>query len=85
MAAPDIILNPQQVLLSETVSGLGIQTDSFGLLFGVIRAVYATSNRFVGGENVLFDPDNSIKLSYDGDDYFVVQEVSVFFTEVIPP
>ena len=81
--APDIVLNRGQLLLSQTTSSLGILSDTSGLLFGVVKIIYPTSENRTVGDIVLFNPDDAIRIIYTNVTYYLIDEIKTFFKEVI--
>lgn len=85
MPAPDIILNKDQVLLTQTGSALGIEVDNSPLLFGLIALINDLSDRYEVNDAVMFNPVGATILKYDNVDYYLTTEDKIFFTEVPLP
>lgn len=85
MAATDLILNAPQILLTQSVSVLGVYTPVAGLLFGTVENIYDTCDRYIIGDSVMFNPDNCILIRESGVDYYIVEEQRIFFSEFIAP
>lgn len=85
MAATDIILNKNQILLTQTTSALGIYIPVAGLLFGSVDNIYDTCDRYSIGNSVLFDPKDCIQLREGTTDYYIVEEQKIFFSEYVAP
>lgn len=84
MAAPEIILNAGQVLLSQSSSTGGIVLDNSPFLFGKVEIVNELSDNYIVNDIVMFDPTGSTKFKYSGVDYFLVFEDKIYFKEVPP-
>ena len=85
MAAPGIILNNKQVLLSQTGDTLGIELNNSPLLFGLIELINDLSDRYAVNDAVLFDPVGATLFDYSGVSYFLTTEDKVYFKEVPLP
>lgn len=85
MAIPDITLGNGQILLHESSSTLGIVMNDMNLLrFGVVDAVYATADRTVAGDYVMFNPKEAQKFVYGSTVYYIVMEQNISGTEPPP-
>ena len=83
---PDIVLNKNQVLLTQTTSGLGIVMDNSPFLNGTVALVNDLSGLCTAGDLVLFDPTNATKFIFEGDVYYLTTEDKIFYKEnYIPP
>ena len=82
MAAPSIILNYPNILVSQTISSIGVEIQSSGLIFGMIELIYDTSDKSAVGNIILFDPTKSIQMKYGSTIYYLLDENIASFTEI---
>jgi hypothetical protein len=85
MAAPDIVLNYPNILVSQTISSITISIESFGMLYGYVEAVYETSDKTAIGDVILFDPKKAVQIRYGSTIYYMLDEETASFTETPPP
>ena len=78
MPKPYALIQPQASVISSSATFIGVQT-------GMIALIYETSDRFEGGESVIYDPTGRTSLTYDGEEYFLVKESNILGTEQTPP
>ena len=84
MTVPSIILNSDEILLSETTSTQGIIQDDTPFLFGSVQAVNDLDDDNVAGSVVFFDPTNLPRFSYGGNIYYLTPINRIRFTEIPP-
>ena len=85
MAAPDILIPKNQILLKYQASILGIELPDSPFLFGNVEKVNEFSDNYEVGDDVMFDPKGATIMKYSSVDYYLVDEKKVFFKEVTPP
>lgn len=82
MAAPDIILERPNILVTLTSSGLGIDlSQNFQWQNGYVELIYQTCDKFAVGDNVLFQPDKAVKLVYGSTIYYMIDDTNAAYTE----
>ncbi len=74
MALPNIILPQPYVLVTQTSSASGILPIGSNLKFGEVVMVYATSDRVLVGQIVMFDVSESQEFSFDDTIYNIVKD-----------
>lgn len=84
MSAPNIVLNPNQVLLTQTASLLSIDASVTGFQFGAIALVSDVCERYEVADVVLFDPKDAKQLLFSNEVYFLTTEDKIFFKENPP-
>ena len=84
MAAPDVTLTAGKILAEQTTSGLGIEVQTPGYIFGVTVAVYDGSDGAQTNQSVLFKEADAVVLKYGSTIYYLMDVENIAFTEVIP-
>lgn len=84
MPLPNIVLNKDQILLSQVDYGKsGISMINNGNLFVEVAAVNDLCTKYNVGDFVLFNPNDSTALSYLTKTYFITTEDKIIFKEII--
>lgn len=82
---PDIVLERNKILLTQSASGLGIVPIGSSLLYGVVELISDLSDRYSAGNLVLFDPSGATNLQFDNVSYFLTTEDKLFYKENYAP
>ena len=80
MPVPAITLTHGQVLLqsaSNTSTVSGVNSVDGKIQFGIVAAVYATCDKVVVGDSVMFDPKQGSQLFYGSTIYVLTDEENV--------
>lgn len=85
MAAPDIVINKKQIVLTQSSSGWGIVMDNNDFLFGYVEIVNDLTDMYVVGDIVLFDPQGAKMFMYDDTTFYITTEDKIYFKETTPP
>ena len=85
MAAPDIVINKSQIVLTQTTSGWGIVMDNNDFLFGNVEIVNDLSEQYIVNDIVLFDPQGAKMFMYDDTTFYLTTEDKIYFKETTPP
>lgn len=85
MPAPNIILNSGEVLIQQTDSGLGIIPIDGKTAFGVVVAVYETSDKTNVGDYIMYEPSKIRQIMYGSTIYGLIKEKDISGSEIIPP
>ena len=85
MAAPDIVINKGQIVLTQTTSGWGIVMDNNDFLFGNVEIVNDLSEQYILNDIVLFDPQGAKMFMYDDTTFYLTTEDKIYFKETTPP
>lgn len=85
MAAPDIVINKGQIVLTQTTSGWGIIMDNNDFLFGNVEIVNDLSEQYILNDIVLFDPQGAKMFMYDDTTFYLTTEDKIYFKETTPP
>lgn len=79
---PDIILKRGTILVSQSGSGLGIEMQSQGFLFGYVELVNDLSDSTAIGDTVVYkQQDVIVQFKYGSTIYFVLYENENIFKE----
>jgi hypothetical protein len=86
MAATDIILNKDMILVKRTnSSGIGVESGSSNWYFGTVEKVYSTCDKYSDGSSVFFDSNNAASFLEGSDTYYIVTEDKISSTESPAP
>lgn len=85
MPAPDIILDKQFVLISQTGSVLGGGSVGSGTLMGTIANIYSTSDRYSINDVVAYNTIGQQLVNYSGTEYALIDEKNILYKEIAPP
>lgn len=85
MPLSDIILGANEVLITDSASGLGVMPIDNNIAFGVIQAVSDVTDRFTVGNSVMFDPTKTRRFVYGSTVYRIANEENISGTETIVP
>jgi len=78
MPKPYALIQPQASILDSEATFKGVET-------GMIMLIYQTSDRFIGGESILYNPSGRTSVIYSGVEYFMVKEENILSIEQTPP
>lgn len=85
MPAPDLILQKPFILIESGSSGLGGYPSGSSLNFGEVVLTNDLCEQYAVGDNVMYTTVGEILVTYDGVQYSLVEEKSIFYKEVLPP
>lgn len=85
MSAPSIILPAPFALVRKVSSDLlGIKFAGSNLVPGVIDLIYATSDFYVAGNYIIFDPSKGSQIVYGSTIYILIDEKYIYGNEGLP-
>jgi len=87
LSAPAITLQYPYVLIVQGASPLDGSSQGSAILFGQLAMVNDMCDNFAADDYVLYLSTGSIRVSYDGIDYVLVDQNNLFYREdyVTPP
>lgn len=85
MSAPDITLGYGQILVIQSVSGLGVSSTDNKTQFGTVQKVSDLCDSYIVGDSVMYDPTKGSSLVYGSTIYILINEENISGVEVIPP
>lgn len=78
MSKPYALIQPQASIYDTSGTFKGLET-------GMIMLIYQTSDRFIGGESVLYNPIGKTSVVLGGVEYFLVKEEDIINQEQAAP
>ena len=84
MSLPSIILQSDELVVTETSSVFGIVFDDSPFLFGLIEKVNDLEDYYKVGQVVGFDPAGATKFIYSSTNYLLIKTEKIKFNEGYP-
>lgn len=86
MPTPDLVLpKPYVLILAGQGSVLGGTASGTSLNFGQIVLIFETSDAYVVNDNVSYNPQGQVLVTYDDVQYAMVREEAILNKEIPPP
>lgn len=84
MSLPSIILQADELIVTQSDSIFGIQFDDAPFIYGSIEKVSDLMDSYSVGQNVGFDPVRATKFIYSNTNYYLIKQSDIKFNEGIP-
>ncbi len=86
MAAPNITLDPNTILVTLTSSSSGIVITTGDYNFGLVAKIADAMDAFTVGQTVSFKINDAVEMIYGSTIYYLVDvsETKVIFKETVP-
>lgn len=84
MSAPSIIMQPNEILITQSGSVLGITFDINPFQFGSIVKVNDLEDSYIVGQVVGYDPTGATTFIYNLVNYTVIEKDKIKFNEGYP-
>ena len=84
MSAPLIILQADELVLSQSDTVLGIQFDGEPYIYGSIEKVSDLMDTYSVGQNVGFNPEGATKIIYSSQNFYIIKQSAIKTNEGYP-
>lgn len=84
MSLPAIILQADELVVTQSDSIFGIQFDDAPFIYGSIEKISDLMDSYSVGQNVGFNPDGATKFIYSSTNYYLIKQSAIKFNEGVP-